>query len=234
MKDVCGRTTLQTVATEGLGHIGMAFVNVLLIYGANIETQDENGQTLLHNATVRNHHLMVVELLKKGAHINAVTPLKCTALHLALFNRSHEALSILLDDVNLDYNITDIYGNSLIHYAAYHADIKTLSILRSRGLDKLDRTETDETKRYAEWRRNFNHRWASTFEQPRENDTVEWYTAFEELLEGLMSAGHSNAGKITDGGDMARKIESTSPDIDTVEEDNKDADCWQDAVEELC
>ena len=95
-----GLTALNTAANDG---IGMPFVDILLQFGANIESKDICGQRPVHRATIKNHGPMSAVLLKKGADINATTSAGTTALHLALTSNSHEVLRTLLDNASLDY-----------------------------------------------------------------------------------------------------------------------------------
>lgn len=211
----------------------MSLVGILLKSGADVETQDGSGQRPLHRATVNNHHLMVSELLESGADINATTTTGCTALHLAIISRSTEVLRILLGNVNLDFNIRDLYGGTLLHHAAYHGDIQTMNTLRSRSFNRLDYTEDDQprdsytAKQYSQWRRDFNADWSRTYEQPCDPDPDAWYDAFEELFNSVRSPRLCDVGEITKEGDDEISEDSTIS-FDT------DQRCWQDALEELC
>ncbi len=242
LKDVCGRTTLCAIASEGVpSGMSVELVNILLRYGANVETREQNGHTPLHRATLKNNHHIVAALLKKGANINATTSTGHTALHLAVFNRSHEALRVLLDHSNVDYNVEDHYASTWLRYAVYYADIETIHILSSKSLNEPDCMDDEgncdghTAKRFAQWRKNFNDDWSTFSEQPRDYDPVKWYTAFEKLLDSLVNAENSRTRNSIDEGNMTLKgdmIESS--DTDSEGEDNKDSECWRDAVEEIC
>lgn len=139
LKTTFGRTALCSAANDG---VGMAFVDILLKFGASIESEDIYGQTPLHRATIGNHNVMLTSLFQKGADINAINLRGLTALHLALIYHSYDVLRMLLEDAKLHYNVEYAGRCTLLHYSTYYADIETLNILKSRCLDELDCTET--------------------------------------------------------------------------------------------
>ena len=71
-------------------------------------------------------------------------------------------LRTLLDNASLDYNVKDSYWGTLLHYAAYYADIETLDILKSKRLEELDIADKNALEdgytamQYASWRKDFN------------------------------------------------------------------------------
>ncbi|KAK3174216.1 hypothetical protein OEA41_001460 [Lepraria neglecta] len=230
-----GLTALNTAANDG---IGMPFVDILLQFGANIESKDIYGQRPLHRATIRNHGPMSAVLLKKGADINATTSAGTTALHLALTSNTNEVLRTLLDNANLDYNVKDVYWGTLLHYAAYYADIETLDILKSKRLEELDIADKNGLEdgytamQYASWRKDFNEKWSKALKQPRDDDPVRWYVALQELLDSITTAINLSAGRFpNEGGVTERHMFAESSDEEDCEE-NGNPELWQDALEE--
>ena len=71
-------------------------------------------------------------------------------------------LRTLLDNASLDYNVKDSCWGTLLHYAAYYADIETLDILKSKRLEELDIADKNGLEdgytamQYASWRKDFN------------------------------------------------------------------------------
>ena len=195
LRDVSGRTPLSMIAAEGFREgIEMPLVNTLLRHGADVETQDENGQRPLYKATIKDCSLMTARLLTVGADINAIDTGGFTSLHYALFWNTHQCLILLLDDINLDSNARDPYSATILHYAAYHADTKSLHILGSKSGERLEYPDTDQYDdeysaiRYAIWRKDFNDEWAIAFERSPDHDPYEWYTAFDRLCKGTSAA----------------------------------------------
>lgn len=224
-----GSTALSIAAAE---RIDTAFVDVLLTNNANLESERRGGQRPLHGAAIRGRDLILSSLLEGGANINATSSPQYTTLHWAIIFRNHIILGILLDNRNLQYQDKDIYRSTVLHHAAFHADLETLNILTSRSFRKLDVTEknwlgNDYTAiEYARWRKNWNQQWASACEHPPDFDPLEWYIAFGELLESITSALHRSASQSTNDG------WADLPGMDIVEEDRVQK-CYQDAAGEL-
>lgn len=58
-------------------------VSLLVEYGADLDIQDNDGNTPLHLSCAYNHHRLVQVLLKAGANVNVKNNIGETALHLA-------------------------------------------------------------------------------------------------------------------------------------------------------
>ena len=96
--------------------------NQLLKKGADINQQDINGNTPLHNYILkspeRNKGISI--FLKGKANINSVNNKKQTPLHLAVYSNDASAVCQLVMD-KADLNQPDADGNTALHYIAKYA-----------------------------------------------------------------------------------------------------------------
>ncbi|XP_064121872.1 uncharacterized protein LOC135226354 isoform X1 [Macrobrachium nipponense] len=101
---------------------------------ADIDAQDEEGNTKLHRAVNSNNVDLVQELIQIGATVDVQNNQQHTPLHLATIKRYIPIMKILLQ-ANADmYNI-NFSGNMGAHHAAFNGNCEVMAILLESGLD---------------------------------------------------------------------------------------------------
>lgn len=90
----------------------------LLNHGANVNLQDEDGNTALHHAVNHFYHLEIAEmLLNYGANVNVQSNTGDTALHRAASYGHHLTVILLLKN-GANVHLKGEHGNSVLHCAA--------------------------------------------------------------------------------------------------------------------
>ena len=100
-----------------------------------IDIQDEQGNTLLHLASLIDSPELIQALLDKGADVNSKTSTDLTPLHRAAMRGSLKALILLLDN-GAQVNVQSNKGNTPLHTAALFGQIDAARILLNYGADK--------------------------------------------------------------------------------------------------
>ncbi|XP_064121650.1 serine/threonine-protein phosphatase 6 regulatory ankyrin repeat subunit A-like [Macrobrachium nipponense] len=101
---------------------------------ADIDAQDEEGNTELHRAVNSNNGDLVQELIQIGAKVNIQNNQQHTPLHLATMKRYIPIMEILLQ-ANADWDNIDFSGNMGAHHAAFNGNCEVMEILLESGLD---------------------------------------------------------------------------------------------------
>ena len=104
-------------------------VSFLIEHGANVDLQDEDGDTALHFACRSHASLEILScLIENGASINACTNCKVTPLMMGVENCHKDVVSYLIEHgANVDLQDED--GDTALHYVAYQES-------------RVDKTET--------------------------------------------------------------------------------------------
>jgi hypothetical protein len=150
----------------------------------------------------------------------------------AIHYNSDKALKILLGNELFDYTKQDPDGQTIVHHAAYFANLNILRILRSAGLKGIN-VNTENILGYtalecAQWRRYHNESWSDSFAlYPQDDDPLEWYQAFEDFYNSIEE---TSGGLSTQDGSVHGYM-----DLDTEEDSREDEDQeneqWEDALE---
>lgn len=127
------------------------FVDVvafLLNKGADIETKDTGGRTLLHFASMHGNIALAQMVLDKGANINTKNRSVATPLYFAVFNGRATFVYLLLRRGALKDNQFLLEQQTLLHRMIeprLHRDIRNLEIMRIllRFRPKLDITDIE-------------------------------------------------------------------------------------------
>jgi biopolymer transport protein ExbD len=122
------RATLLGAITYG--QVGL--VKQLLESGADPNTTDPNGNTLLMLAAGNGHVDLVKLLLAHGADADAAAPLGSTALMFAAFHGHTEVVTVLLDN-GADVNATAQLGLTAVRLAAQNGQSNVIDVLLDYG-----------------------------------------------------------------------------------------------------
>ena len=110
-------------------------VTWLIEHGADVNLQDEDGDTALHFACRSHASLEILScLIENGASINACTNCKVTPLMMAVENCHKDVVSFLIEhEANVDLQDED--GDTALHFACNsdHASLEILSCLIENG-----------------------------------------------------------------------------------------------------
>ena len=134
------QTPLMIAAQKG--HVSVA--TFLIEHGANVDLQDENGNTALHHTLYGSD--VSCEILScltgSGADVNGVNKVKHTPLMIAAKRGHLNALTLLIKHGAHDVDLQDSDGYTALHYAVYSSDIscEILSCLIGIGADVNART----------------------------------------------------------------------------------------------
>ena len=219
-KDIDGRTALHEASRQ---QGGITSVESLLSGGASIESQDDEGRSPLHFAVVNNEPTNVQFLLERGANINAASKRGITVLMYGVMHKSHEALRLLLRNEALKYDVKDIYGYSVLEYAAVWGDVETIRLLQSAPQMMTLNLDNSEALGHAVWRRDSNEAWSSQTIAPPDKDPIELFSAFKALWDTIADAQQRDRLEDPEAGFIEGELT----------DDEEEPVVWEDAQEDL-
>ena len=191
IKDDYFRTALSMVASKKSEPI---FLRLLIDFGADTNTEDDEGWQPLHWAAHKDQAAIVRELLHHQANSDATDNLGRNALHLSILRNGHKAMQVLVDEDACGQPGKTALGSTILHSAAYHGDLETLQILWSANLGNIDLAELNNkeltAQMVAQHRRDDNQTWAESRLQSCDEDPVAWYIAFEALIDHITEQRH--------------------------------------------
>lgn len=196
------RTAIHCVTYES---DNLAAVQLLFQYGADIKSQNKNGNSLLHTAIGRKRFKITRWLIEQISDIEVRGSWGMSPWLSSLWSASQEISQMLLDR-GADYTATDIYQEGTLHYAARYGDLHMIATLKAANLQLLDtharsisgynryiRGDSGVTaKELAEWRRDKNEDWAMYCIQSRDEDSQNWFTAFKDLVDYIRASQIAN------------------------------------------
>lgn len=101
-------------------------------YGANVNLKIR--ETPLLHIVIKSGQKDVLELLiKNNADINAIDEWKRTPILIAYLNNKTEIFDMLLSMKNIDINVENCYGETLLDYAMSRNDEETIKKLENKG-----------------------------------------------------------------------------------------------------
>ena len=111
--------------------------STLLIAGSGVNSENSYGNTPLNIAAQWSSMNVLRLLIISGAKIDTVDCEGDSSLMNALYARKNETVRFLLQ-VGIDYTVSNMHGNTFLHYAALYGDLQTIEILRAAQLSKAD------------------------------------------------------------------------------------------------
>ena len=183
-----GHTALSIAAGQKDGNSGMI---ILLMFGANPESEDSKGRTPVFQAAGNNKPKNISYLAKAGANLGHVSTLGLTVIDEAVRKNSHEALRFLVPHTLSGGHGMISMGENTLYYAVVWGDIETLEILAHGFWANLDVNSVDvdghSAMGYAQFRRDSNKEWSEQY--CRRPETIllrwKWFAAFEKLIETI-------------------------------------------------
>ena len=161
--------SMRTMATDitllyNGGHTGdIEHIKSSLDGGADVDEQDSNGITALHNASCHSREHTIVDLLiSAGADVNIQDKERSTALHASTFY-GHEGIVKSLLDAHANVNIQDRHGVTPLHNAIRNECFDNvddqydniIKLLIDKNSDVNIRNDTKHTPLHcASWRGN--------------------------------------------------------------------------------
>ena len=183
-----GHTALSIAAGQKDGNSGMI---ILLMFGANPESEDSKGRTPMFQAAENDKPKNILYLAKAGANIGHVSMLGLTVIDEAVRKNSHEALRFLVPlTLSGEHGMIPM-GKDTLYYAAVWGDAETLEVLTHGFWAGLDVNSVNVDGRsaisYAQFRRDSNTEWSKRYHRPPEHVTqrLRWFVAFEKLIETI-------------------------------------------------
>lgn len=135
-------------------------VREVLSLGADVNSADADGWTVLIYACANGYTDIARLLLEHGADINMINKYGDTALMRVCANRHTDIVKLLLEH-NADVNAVDKYGNTALIWAAYNGftDIANLllehgtnvNIKDNKGQTALDILQREYPEQYRKW-----------------------------------------------------------------------------------
>uniref|UniRef100_A0A0G4F6C2 Uncharacterized protein n=1 Tax=Chromera velia CCMP2878 TaxID=1169474 RepID=A0A0G4F6C2_9ALVE len=131
--------------------------DLLLTRGADVNARGQNGETLLHFASIFGCVDVLQLALDRGAEIDARnqnqrTPLLCALRFEDDRVFENKATAEILLARGADINATDEWGRSLLHVAAEWGCVKVLQLALDRGADVSITSPSGTALHHAVWR----------------------------------------------------------------------------------
>ncbi|XP_050509347.1 uncharacterized protein LOC126886449 [Diabrotica virgifera virgifera] len=101
----------------------------------DVNVSDVNGNLPVHMISIRDYNIDIFKYLKdKGANLHISNKDKLTLVHKAARNGAFEVLRYLVEDCNMDVNVSDVNGNLPVHMLKMvDANVKILKYLKEKG-----------------------------------------------------------------------------------------------------
>ena len=142
------KPSFQLSLVEAVKENHMITVKALLAAGADVNTRDKFGETLLHMAAVRGYKEMSSMLITKGAEVNSRDERGLTPLHAAAWGGYQEILTLLINK-GADINVRSADGMTPLHMAALSGHPKIIDHLILKGAEINARNEDGMTPLHA-------------------------------------------------------------------------------------
>ncbi|MCJ1430169.1 Ankyrin-2 [Sticta canariensis] len=128
---IIGEQAIGLVIAAREGHIEI--VKLLLNTGADINFENEHGNTALHLA-VEENHLEIVKLLLNAEADVGIKKLRKTALRIAA-QKGHLEIVKLLLAAGADFDLQGVHRDTALHSAAIEGHLEIVKLLLAAGAD---------------------------------------------------------------------------------------------------
>ncbi|MCJ1434097.1 hypothetical protein MMC27_003463 [Xylographa pallens] len=163
----------------------------LVILGADIKIQDRQGLSALHHVIDCNTEcgLDVANwLLRNDTDTRAQEFFRRTCVTFAVVLRRNRFLELLLARGAV-YTMPDRFHCNVLFIAAAYGDLESLSILGQEGIALQNPNAEDTTgwtpMEMAQWRRDYNTKWADWAFVAPDEDPRKFFEAFEALYQSV-------------------------------------------------
>lgn len=119
-------------------------IKLLLKEGANINTKNNSGETILIMAAMNSNPEIIKMFIKKGFDVNAKDGLGYTALIEATIHHSPEALKLLID-AGADVDAQTEFGDTALIHAAWNSNPEFVKRLIDAGANVNAKNKKGET-----------------------------------------------------------------------------------------
>lgn len=128
------KPSFQLSLVEAVKENHIITVKALFAAGADVNTRDKLGETLLHMAAVRGYREMSSLLIAEGAEVNAKDERGLTPLHAAAWGGYQDILTLLINK-GADINARSAEGMTPLHMAALSGQAKIIDQLILKGAE---------------------------------------------------------------------------------------------------
>lgn len=119
---------VRNVFKKGCSNGYYEVLEYLLKNGADIDQQDENGKTLLHEAANAGNRRLVKLLLDNGADVGIKDKDNNGVLHFASKRDDNKLLKLLMDTGRLNVNISNNHGSTPLHVATRYLSFDSTKV----------------------------------------------------------------------------------------------------------
>ncbi len=120
-------------------------IDKLLKKGANVDVWDDEGNTLLIDAVLKEDEKEILFWVEKGANINARGNGGFTPLMTSMACIGGDNIAKLLIDLNADMELKDKHGQTALMHGAFFDNIKAVELLIEKGADIYQKNKIGET-----------------------------------------------------------------------------------------
>lgn len=146
-------------------------LKILLDFGADVNSRNKEGRTALHYVAQSHSAAHAMVLFEHSAELNVRDNFDKTPLIMAVMNKNHAVLELLLDSWFHFTSCPRLDTPGLLHYVADFGDVETINIINS----------ADHLRRHPDKGRALGQSELETLRQ-RPDTTEKLVLAFEDLL----------------------------------------------------
>ncbi len=230
-KDVEGCTLLMGLISNCNDSGIISFLQLLLTRGVHVSTDNANQLSAIRLAIMHNRPKTLSWLIRNGGNVNTMSHDGDTLLGRAILYNSDKALKILLGNESFDYTKQDRNGDTIVHHAAYIANLNILRMLRSAGLKGIN-VNAENNRGYtalesAQWRRDHYESLSDSVFYLQYDDPLEWYQAFEDFYNSI----EGTSGGISAQNESVHGYMDLDTEEDSGEDEDQENEQWEDALE---
>lgn len=230
-KDVEGCTLLTVLISTCNDSGSISSLQLLLARGVHVSTDNANQLSAICLAVMHNRPKTLSWLLRNGGNVNAMSHDGDTLLRKAILDNSDKAPKTLLGNELFDYTKQDPDGQTIVHHAAYFANLNILRMLRSAGLKGInvnaENNRGHTALECAQWRRDRYESWSDSAFYPQDDDPLEWYQAFEDFYNSI----EGTSGGISAQDESVHGYMDLDTEEDSREDEDQEKEQWEDALE---